>query len=177
MKASSLIPLFVFFLLGAGLAFTTNLAGNVNFTPSMVGKKIDNFNVDTLAPAGKFSSDIFAKNQFTILNLFASWCSSCLKEHELLKDLQAQGYQIYGLDVADKKAEANAYLKEHGNPYADIGYDPQRKLAIALGVTGVPETFVVDRNGIIYFHQRGSLTKDIIDRQMIPIIDGIKKKQ
>jgi len=176
MKLGNVIPLIVFFLIGISLAYVTNLSSKASFMPSMVGTKVEVFQTQELLTDAGFSSNDFAANDITILNLFASWCVSCKAEHELIKDLSQKGYNVYGLDVADSKQNAKAYLQEHGNPYKKIGFDPRQRVAIALGATGVPETFVIDKQGMIYFHQRGMLDKDIVERQLLPVIEGMKKK-
>ncbi len=177
MKLGNVVPLIVFFLVGITLAYVTNLSSKASFMPSMVGTKVEVFETQSLNSDAAFSSDDLSSNDITILNLFASWCVSCKAEHELIKDLSQKGFQVYGLDVADSRQKALDYLQVNGNPYKKIGFDPQQRVAIALGATGVPETFVVDKNGIIYFHQRGMLDKDIIERQLLPVIDGMKKKK
>lgn len=177
MRVGTVFPLLVFFAIGITLAYVTNLSSKAAFIPSMVGNKVEAFEIQSLQSDAAFTDKDLKENDITILNLFASWCVSCKAEHELIKDLSSKGFIVYGLDVADKKDSAIKYLEEHGNPYKKIGYDPRQKVAIALGATGVPETYVIDKTGTIYFHKRGVLDKDIIERQLIPIIEGMKKKQ
>lgn len=177
MKASNFLPITLFLLLAITLATVTNLSSKASFMPSMVGKNVENFQSEDLMTGGGFSSEEFLNNDITILNLFASWCENCQAEHEVIKKLTEQGFKVYGLDVADTKDKAMEYLKTHGNPYKKVGFDPQQRVAIAMGATGVPETFIIDRTGKIYFHQRGMIDADIVKRQMIPIMEGIKNKQ
>ncbi len=175
MKAANLIPLVLFFCLAVILAYVTNLAGNNNFIPSMVGKKLESFKTQELTTNSLITDKDFKQNGL-IINLFASWCVSCQEEHELVKDLAAKGYKIYGIDVADTKAEALNYLKKNGNPYEKVAFDGNRAISISLGATGIPETYVVNNEGVIYFHHRGVLDEDIIKNQLLPIVDELRKK-
>lgn len=84
-----------------------------------------------------------------IVNVFASWCGPCLVEHPLITRLADEGYRVYGINQRDKPADANRWLDRHGDPYARIGADMDSRVSIDWGVTGVPETFLVDAEGRI----------------------------
>src|SRR5690606_8784972 len=82
-----------------------------------------------------------------LLNIFASWCVPCRLEHPVLMRLSAEGTPIYGIDWKETPAAGAAWLAEHGDPYRKVGNDEAGRIGIDLGVTGVPETFVIDRRG------------------------------
>ncbi|MEO3428017.1 DsbE family thiol:disulfide interchange protein [Pelagibius sp. CAU 1746] len=114
------------------------------------------------------------KGQVVLVNFFASWCVPCRAEHAFLTDLAEEtGVPLYGINHRDKPEDAAAWLAELGNPYTRIGADPGRA-AVEWGVTGVPETFVVDREGRIRYHHRGPLVPDVIERQVKPLLEELR---
>lgn len=92
-----------------------------------------------------------------LVNLFASWCVPCIAEVPLLTELQRGGIVIDGIAVKDRPEATAAFLADYGNPYRAIGADPDQRAQIALGAAGVPETFIVDRQGIIRFQHIGPI--------------------
>ena len=107
----------------------------------------------------------------TIVNVFASWCIPCRDEHPLLVDLkQDTGVRLFGINQADAPENAQAFLQELGNPYDAIGADRDRRVSIDWGVYGVPETFVVDAQGVITFKHVGPLTPEAVETQLLPAI-------
>ncbi len=93
-----------------------------------------------------------------LLNLFASWCAACPAEHPMLFQIAAAGVPVYGIDWKDQPDAARKWLAQLGNPYRRIASDPTARTGIDLGVTGVPETFVVDGHGRIRYKQIGPIT-------------------
>lgn len=111
------------------------------------------------------------KDRVTIVNFFASWCPPCEAEHPLLIDLKSHhGLTIYGVNYKDGDSGRVDYLQRLGNPYAAVTADPKGGLAAIWGVRGVPETFVIDKNGIIRYRINAPLTPDVIDNTLIPLI-------
>jgi cytochrome c biogenesis protein CcmG/thiol:disulfide interchange protein DsbE len=109
----------------------------------------------------------------TLLNVFASWCVSCRVEHPLLLDLRGRGVSVAGIDWEDTAAAGAKYLKENGDPYARVGLDRSGRTGIDLGITGVPETFVVDRHGRVRYKQIGPIeTADWINT-IKPLMDRL----
>jgi cytochrome c biogenesis protein CcmG, thiol:disulfide interchange protein DsbE len=108
----------------------------------------------------------------TLVNVFASWCIPCRDEHPLLEAVKAQtGIRLFGINHSDAPENANAFLAELGNPYDAIGADRDRRVSLEWGVYGVPETFLVDAQGIIVFKHVGPLTPDAIETQLLPAIE------
>ena len=157
------VPIFFFLAVAVLLATLTNLSEKPSFLPNMIGKKITVLN-DELT------------KEVSVLNIWASWCISCQAEQGVLLQMQKDGIPIYGLDSGDKPEMAEAYLKKVGNPYKKIIADPRREYAIALGATGMPETYVIGKDGMIYYHYRGNLTDEIVKTQLRPIYDEVLKK-
>ena len=92
-----------------------------------------------------------------LLNVFASWCAACPQEHPMLGRIGREGTEVYGIDWKDTPADGAAWLGRLGNPYHRVGSDPTARTGIDLGVTGVPETFVVDKRGRVRYKQVGPI--------------------
>lgn len=92
-----------------------------------------------------------------LLNVFASWCAACPQEHPMLTKIAALGVPVYGLAWKDAPADSAKWLREWGNPYTKVASDPAARTGIDLGVTGVPETFIVDRRGRVRYKQIGPI--------------------
>lgn len=102
-----------------------------------------------------------------VVNLFASWCTPCRAEHEHLMALQARGVTVIGVAYKDRAEATQGFLEELGNPFAEVGLDPGGRFALELGVTGVPETFVIDASGNIVAVHRGPLTEDVVNANVL----------
>ena len=103
--------------------------------------------------------DILIDSNYYLVNIWASWCTPCRAEHEYLIELRDASIPIYGINYKDKIANAKLFLDELGNPYKAIGFDLDGMSAINLGVYGIPETFLVDRNGIVINKYIGPVTR------------------
>ena len=138
----------------------------------LINKPAPQFTLAAVGPLGVPGFDTAAlKGQVTVVNVFASWCIPCRAEHPLLvgvKDIA--GVRLFGINQADTPENARNFLDELGNPYDAIGADRDRRVSIDWGVYGVPETFVVDANGIITFKVTGPLTPEVVDAELLPAI-------
>ena len=112
------------------------------------------------------------KGQVSVVNVFASWCIPCRAEHPLLMALKdLADIQLVGINQSDAPENARAFLAELGNPYAAVGADRDRRVSIDWGVYGVPETFVVDAQGVITFKHVGPLTPQTLETDLLPAIE------
>lgn len=112
------------------------------------------------------------KGDVTVVNVFASWCIPCRDEHPLLMALKDMtGVRLFGINQSDAPENARAFLEELGNPYVAVGSDRDRRVSIDWGVYGVPETFVVDADGVITFKHVGPLTPDTLRTELLPAIE------
>lgn len=109
-----------------------------------------------------------------LLNVWGSWCIACSREHPLLVQLKEQGIDIVGVNYKDDPEFANKYLQDEGNPYVLNILDADGKLGINLGLTGAPETFVVDSDGIIRQHIVGEITEQIWQERIEPCFAAVK---
>jgi cytochrome c biogenesis protein CcmG/thiol:disulfide interchange protein DsbE len=117
------------------------------------------------------------KGQVSLLNVWGSWCIACLQEHPTLVEIAKQdGVVIHGIDWRDTPEHGATWLRDHGDPYAKVGLDPDSATAIDLGVTGAPETFVVDASGIIRYKQIGPITPEIWRATLQPLIASLQKQ-
>ncbi|MDG2947433.1 DsbE family thiol:disulfide interchange protein [Bisgaard Taxon 10/6] len=109
-----------------------------------------------------------------LINIWGSWCYYCKQEHGLLLELAKQGVQIVGLNYRDKRQNALEYLQHWGNPFLFNIDDSRGKLAMQLGVDGAPETYVVDKYGVIRYRQSGALDRKIIENVLLPELEKLK---
>jgi cytochrome c biogenesis protein CcmG/thiol:disulfide interchange protein DsbE len=171
-----LIPLAVFavmvIFLGIGLTL------NPREVPSpFIGKPAPEFSLPQVADAGKTLSSGDLKGRVSLVNVWASWCTSCREEHPVLLQLAKQNIvPIYGLNYKDERDNALAWLQRFGDPYTASAFDPEGKTGIDWGVYGVPETFVVDRDGIIRHKQTGPITPEILEKKLLPLIRQLQAK-
>jgi cytochrome c biogenesis protein CcmG/thiol:disulfide interchange protein DsbE len=111
------------------------------------------------------------KGEVSVVNVFASWCIPCRQEHPVLSALKAEtGVKLLGINQKDAPANAKAFLDELGNPYDAIGADTNGRTSIDWGVYGVPETFVVDKKGVVLFKHVGPLSVEAVEREIKPAI-------
>ena len=146
--------------------------GDRNVASGLIGKPIPAF---ALKPSvegrpGLSSADLTAGKP-RLLNIFASWCVPCAAEAPVLLQLQASGVEIHGIAIRDRREDVSAFLARNGNPFARIGADDVGAVQIALGSSGVPETFVVDGSGVIRYQHIG----DIRPEQVPMILQKLKE--
>ena len=117
-------------------------------------------------PDGFSTADL--KGEVTLVNVFASWCVPCLAEHAQISRLADDGYRIFGLNHRDKDADAAAWLRRNGDPYGRIGADPDGRISVEWGVTGIPETYIVDADGMIRYKFVGPITVRVLKDEIMP---------
>ncbi len=183
------VPLVIFAAL-AGLFWQRLGSGDASNLPSaLIGKAVPDFTLpalsgqttqDGVAIPGFSKADLTA-GHVSLVNIFASWCVPCREEHALLSQLanddalKAQGLKLYGLAYKDKEANTKAFLTASGNPYQAIGVDGSGRTAIDFGVYGVPETFLVNKDGTIAFKFVGPLSAESLTTILRPQIDKALK--
>lgn len=170
-------PLFAFLALVAVFAF--GLKRDPNILPSeMIDRPMPAFELTELyEPQRLITEDIFLGN-ISLVNVFGSWCVSCVVEHPKLMELsQKQTVKMVGIDWRDTREDAKRWLANNGNPYDIILFDGDSRLAIDLGVTGAPESFLIDRAGRIRYKHTGIITDEVWDNKLRPIIISLEAEE
>ncbi len=170
-----IIPLVIFIVLVVFLAI--GLGRDPREVPSpLINKAAPAFELPELAnPTSKFSAQEM-RGQVWLLNVWASWCIACREEHPMLLELARQrAIPIYGLNYKDQRNDALAWLRELGDPYLLSVSDLDGRVGIDYGVYGAPETFLIDREGVIRFKHIGPITPAVWEREFLPRIGQLNK--
>lgn len=171
-----LLPLAAFLVVVGFLAVGLTL--NPRELPSpLVGKPAPAFSLPQLHDQAK----VFSPNEMTgkvwLLNFWASWCGGCKEEHPVLLQLAKSGeVPIYGVDYKDTRDEALTWLRQHGNPYPLTAVDEAGRVGINYGVYGVPETYVIDKQGVIRYKQIGPLREDTLKTKILPLVRELQNQ-
>lgn len=120
---------------------------------------------------GGFTSADLAKGEVSVVNFWASWCVPCVQEHPLLVALKERtGVKLYGINYKDQAATARRFLGRYGNPFVAVGVDANGRAAIDWGVTGMPETFIVNGKGEIIYKHIGPISAETLESKIIPMV-------
>jgi cytochrome c biogenesis protein CcmG/thiol:disulfide interchange protein DsbE len=168
---------FVAFMVLAGFLYV-GLGLNPHEVPSpLINKPAPAFTLPQLHdPAKQFASQDM-NGKVWLLNVWASWCVSCREEHPVLMALARQNIvPIYGLDYKDKNEDGEAWLRNGGDPYTVIASDTEGRIGIDYGVYGVPETYVIDKQGVIRYKQIGPVTHESLQEKILPLVAELQAK-
>jgi len=172
-----LAPLGLF--LAALVYFAVGLRLKPDELPSvLIDRPAPEFDLPPIAGREKGLSTENLRGQVSLINVFGSWCGACRVEHPILMMIAQSGaVPIYGVDWKDKPGAGAAWLERHGDPYARVGDDAVGRVAIDLGVTGAPETYVVDREGRIREKIIGPVTGEVWRRKLKPLIEKLQNEK
>jgi cytochrome c biogenesis protein CcmG/thiol:disulfide interchange protein DsbE len=175
MNKRLLIPLAVFVVI-LGFLFV-GLGLNPREVPSpLIGKAAPAIRLAQLHTPEKAFSQKDMLGQVWLLNVWASWCVSCRDEHPHLVALsKSKAVPVVGLNYKDKPDEAKAWLKQFGDPYLLSATDLDGRVGIDYGVYGVPETFVIDKQGVIRYKQIGPVTPESLEKKILPLVRELQK--
>lgn len=170
-----LLPLFIFLGLGAflfqGLKLNPRDLGSTR-----IDKAAPAFEAPQLIQADKTFSNTDFMGKVSIFNAWASWCVSCRQEHPVLMQLaQYTDIPIYGLNYKDTRSEALDVLKKDGNPYQVNAFDPKGLIGMDWGVIGTPETFIVDKQGVVRYKHVGPLHGEVLKNEILPLIKQLRE--
>jgi cytochrome c biogenesis protein CcmG/thiol:disulfide interchange protein DsbE len=153
-------------LLGVGLTL------DPREVPSpLINKPAPVFELPRLHEPDKKFSPAELKGKVWLLNVWASWCVSCREEHPVLLEFSKTGVvPVYGLDYKDQRKDGMAWLSQFGDPYTLSAFDADGRVGIDYGVYGVPETYVIDKHGVIRYKQIGALTREVLRDKIVPLV-------
>ena len=159
-----------FFLMIIGFAavmmlFFVRLDSQASTPSRLMDRPLPEFSAETLD--GKKISNKTIQGP-AMINFFATWCVPCLMEHTMLNDMKDKGVKIYGINMRDEKHKVEIMVERKGNPFTQIILDPNSEVGFNFGITGLPETFMVDEAGIIRYHHAGPIQPDMVDDELMP---------
>lgn len=169
-----LLPLIIFLVIVGFLVVGLHLDPREVPSP-LVGKPAPVFDLPLLDQPEKTFSPKQMLGQVWLLNVWASWCGACREEHPLLVALSnAKLVPLYGMDYKDTRAEAQQWLNDGGNPYVENAMDIDGRVGIDYGVYGVPETYVIDKAGVIAYKQIGPITEQVLRNKIMPLVERLQ---
>ncbi len=169
-----ILPLAIF--LGIAIFLYRGLSIDPHAIPSpLIDKPLPPFELPVLNQPGKTLSNKDLLGKVYLLNVWATWCVSCRAEHPTLVALSRAGLvDLYGIDWKDDDAAATVWLNQLGNPYQAVMVDKKGRTAIDLGVYGAPETFLVDKKGVIRKKYAGALSPALLESEILPLIEKLR---
>lgn len=173
-----LLPAALFLVLAGYFAVALRPGADPQLLPSaLLDKEAPAFSLPALSGQGTFSRDtLTGAGQPVVVNIFASWCAPCRIEHPVLMRLSRQGIPVFGIAYKDKPSDSRRFLAELGDPFRAVGVDAEGRVGLDFGVYGVPETYVLDRDGRIRRRYVGQLTNEILDRDLLPLLRALATK-
>jgi cytochrome c biogenesis protein CcmG/thiol:disulfide interchange protein DsbE len=171
-----ILPVVAFMVLAGFFAF--GLTQDPKELPSqLIDRPLPEFSlpgIEAVAGGGPGFASSAISGEPKLLNVFASWCAACPQEHPVLTRIAREGVPVYGLAWKDKPEDSRNWLGRFGNPYTKVAADETGRTAIDLGVTGVPETFIVDRKGRVRFKVIGPISDEKWDNELKPLIAKLR---
>ncbi len=171
-----LLPLFV--LLGLMVFFVIGLGLNPRLLPSpLINQPAPEFSLPSLNDPDKLISQADFKGDVSLLNIWATWCTSCRQEHSILMSItESNVAPIYGLLYKDQPENAIVWLEKYGNPYKANAVDMDGRVSIEWGSYGTPETFIIDKEGIIRYKHVGPISQHVWHNTLLPMIQTLQNK-
>ena len=173
------LPLIIVFALG--LVFY-NILTRENYDPNilpsaLLNKPVPEFALETVEDSGKIITEQDLLGQVALLNVWATWCPTCRYEHPHLMTIAHQyNLPIIGIDYKDDDAKAKEWLRTLGNPYAYTIADREGSLGLDLGVYGAPETYIIDKKGIIRYKLVGEVNATVWQQKLKPVVDQLQQE-
>ena len=166
-----ILPLLVFLVVGVFLFLSLNSDPNKLPSP-LVGKKFPIIEGTDFYSNETVKLNDLMDNNLALVNVWASWCVTCRKEHQLIMNIaKKNNLKLIGINYKDTKSDGEEYLKVMGNPFDKIVFDPNGEIGMELGVYATPETFLISREGLIIHKHIGEITKEIWNENFLPLIN------
>ena len=156
-----IIPLIIFFIIGIFLFLSLN--SNPNKLPSpLVGKIVPGIDGKDFFTNENVKLNDLMDNQMALVNVWASWCVTCRKEHQVIMNIaNNESLKLIGINYKDQKNDGQKYLEIMGNPFDEIIFDPGGRVGMELGVYATPETFLINKEGLILYKHIGEITPEV----------------
>lgn len=176
------VPVILFVGLAIVFAFSLKSADPSRLPSALLGKPVPEFDFAALeglmrdgSPVPGVAARDLANGEVTVVNFWASWCVPCVQEHPLLVELAQRGVKIVGINYKDPAPGGRRFLGRYGNPFEAVGTDPTGRGAIEWGVYGMPETFVVGKDGRIAYKHVGPLTAELLVGKILPAVEQARQ--
>ena len=162
-----IIPLVIFIIIGIFLFLSLN--SNPNKLPSpLVGKMLPELEGKDFYTNEKVKLNDLMDNELTLVNVWASWCATCRKEHQMIMNIaKNESFQLIGINYKDQKNDGQKYLEIMGNPFDEIIFDPEGRIGMELGVYATPETFLINKDGLIVYKHIGEITPEVWNQNFL----------
>ena len=143
---------------------------------TLIGQSAPKIQETALAGYEVFRNEMIENGEVTLVNFWASWCPPCRAEHSTLQDLSESGISVYGVNVKDRDENAIGFLEDEGNPFAAVAFDNKGRTGIDWGVTGLPETFIINGDGTVLFRFNGPLIAENYTSRFLPELENALAK-
>lgn len=150
----------------------------VNVTPlTLIDKNVPQFSVNQFFDPTLTLDPTALGGEIKMVTFFATWCPTCMIEHKQLLSLRKDhNLKIYGIAYRDDAKDLQNLLNDYGDPFETVGFDPDGQAYIAWGITGMPESYLIDKNGKIRYKHNGFISDEALKKVILPVIEMIKKE-
>lgn len=176
------IPLLVFAIVVGFFYSTIDKISEGEYSPqalpsALINKPVPSFNLPTVEDINKRVTDQHLLGSIALINVWATWCPSCHVEHGYLNYLKQQGVVIFGINYKDDATAAKQWLSSKGDPYQINILDKEGRLGLDMGVTGAPETYLIDHRGFVRMRYQGPLDESVWQQKFLPLIEKLQLEQ